>query len=244
MEDQKELFRPIKSRRTFEEVSGSIKELIFDGTLKPGDKLPSEAQLSQQFNVGRQTIREALRLLEYSGFIAIKQGGGGGPVIKDTLLSSISELFVDAFRMKKITIQDLALTRLEIEKVIIGYALDNADESDVADLRENVARARKKIDQGIRATEENFEFHILLAKASKNHMFVLVMRSLMAVHADVISRTGFDFEISRNVVRAHERVVDAFEKNDREETIRRFEQHLSGVSDQLQALVETEEGSG
>ena len=244
MENQKELFRPIKSRRTFEEVSGNIKELIFDGTLKPGDKLPSEAQLSHQFNVGRQTIREALRLLEYSGFIAIKQGGGGGPVIKDTLLSSISALFVDAFRMKKITIQDLAVTRLEIEKVIISYALDNADETDVANLRKNVVHARKMIEQGKRATEDNFEFHILLAKASKNHMFVLVMRSVMAVHADLISRTGFDLEVSRSVVEAHERVVDAFERKDREETIRLFEQHLSGVSDQLQALVETEEEPG
>ena len=65
------LFAPIKSTRTFEEISLGIKRLIFKGALKPGDKLPSETELARQFNVGRQTVREALRLLELSSLILI-----------------------------------------------------------------------------------------------------------------------------------------------------------------------------
>ncbi|MBU4603705.1 MAG: GntR family transcriptional regulator, partial [Proteobacteria bacterium] len=48
-----QLFTPVKNKRTFEEVSSNIKELILDGTLKVGDRLPPETQLAQQFNVGR-----------------------------------------------------------------------------------------------------------------------------------------------------------------------------------------------
>ena len=85
MNVKKELFSPIKSKRTFEEVSGKIKTLIFDGVLKPGDRLPSEIELARQFMVSRQTIREALRILELSGFIKVQKGGSGGPLIKDTI---------------------------------------------------------------------------------------------------------------------------------------------------------------
>jgi len=59
-----QLFKPIRGKRTFEEISSEIKRLIFDGVLKPGDKLPSEIELAKMFAVGRQSVREALRLLE------------------------------------------------------------------------------------------------------------------------------------------------------------------------------------
>ncbi|MDZ7700199.1 MAG: GntR family transcriptional regulator [Deltaproteobacteria bacterium] len=65
-----------------DKISNSIKELILNGTLKIGDRLPSEKELAQQFQVDRQTIREALRLLELSGFVTIQRGPGGGPVIR------------------------------------------------------------------------------------------------------------------------------------------------------------------
>ena len=86
MGNQKQLFGPIRNGRIFEEVSFKIKELILNGTINPGDKLPSEAELAQQFGVSRQTIREALRLLELSGFITVQRGAHGGPLIKDTIV--------------------------------------------------------------------------------------------------------------------------------------------------------------
>ena len=89
------IFTPIKSKRTFEEISFEIKRLIFKGILKPNDKLPSEIELARQFNVGRQTIREALRLLELSGFISIQKGSTGGPIIEDTIFNTISNSFLD-----------------------------------------------------------------------------------------------------------------------------------------------------
>jgi DNA-binding GntR family transcriptional regulator len=73
-------FARIRSRRTFEEVCSEIKKLIIKGILRPGNKLPSESELARQFGVGRQTIREGLRLLELSGFITIQKGSAGGPI--------------------------------------------------------------------------------------------------------------------------------------------------------------------
>ncbi|MBW2031251.1 MAG: FadR family transcriptional regulator [Deltaproteobacteria bacterium] len=113
MNEQKALFTPIKTRRTFEEVSASIKQLILDGVLRPGDRLPSEMELARQFNVSRQTIREALRILELSGFISVQKGGSGGPLIRDTIMNTINNLFFDAFQLERISIDELTAARIE-----------------------------------------------------------------------------------------------------------------------------------
>ncbi|TET90161.1 MAG: FadR family transcriptional regulator [Desulfobacteraceae bacterium] len=237
MNNQKAIFAPIKRTRTFEDVSDKIKQLIFDDVLKPGEKLPSEAQLAQQFGVGRQTVREALRLLEISGFITIHRGGSGGPIIKDTILNRISDLFLDAFRIKKVTLAELTVARLEIEKVVLNHVIDNVEESDIRSLQKNVAEARKKIDNNIVATEENIQFHILLAQASRNHVFFIVVESIMAIVGDFLSRIGPDVETSDNVVSYHEDIVKAIAEKKRTKAINLLEQHLLEVRNRLKPFV-------
>ncbi len=239
MPEKNHLFSPIHSRRAFEQVSAKIKELIFQGALKPGDKLPSEAHLASQFHVGRQTIREALRLLELSGFIIIHKGGAGGPIIADTVINKISDLFLDAFRMRNITMEDLTVARLEVEKVVMKYVFENAERSDIETLRENVNAARKKIENDLLATEENLQFHRLLAKASKNHVFVITLEAILALVGDFLSHIGPNVEISRNVVRYHKAILEAVEAKDRKRALQLLEQHILEVRDRLNRLVES-----
>ena len=237
MNDQKILFDPVKSTRAFEKVSSRIKELIFDGVLKTGEKLPSEVQLAQQFGVGRQTVREALRLLEISGFITINRGGKGGPLIKDTIVNAITDMFLDAFRMKRISLKEITVARLEIERSVLNYVIDNADELDIKNLQENVLKARKKVENNIVATEENVQFHNLLAKASKNHVFFIAVGSIMALVLDLLSRLGPDVETSTNVVECHEGILRAILEGKREEAIHSLERHLLEVRTRLQPFV-------
>lgn len=233
MERPETLFKPIKAKRTFEEITTEIKGLIFKGVLKSGDKLPSEIELARQFNVGRQTIREALRILELSGFITIKRGASGGPIISNTISDTISNLFLDAIQMKTIAIDELTVARLEIEKVVLNYAIDNADDSDIKRLQENVLKAKRKIESNIQAFSENVEFHILLAKASKNHLFVMVVQSIMAIVADFLSRLEPDLEKSTQVVEDHEDILNAIIRGKGNESILLLENHLLEVESRL-----------
>ena len=61
------LFRPLKKSRLYEEIVDYIKDLMLQGKLKPSDKLPSERELAERFNVGRPTVREAIRTLGTDG---------------------------------------------------------------------------------------------------------------------------------------------------------------------------------
>ncbi len=251
MKAQQNLFSPIKSKRTFEEVSSNIKRLIFDGVLKPGDRLPSEIELAHQFSVSRETVREALRILELSGFITVQKGGSGGPLIKDTIIHTISDLFLDAFRMEKISIEELTIARLEIEKMVLNHVMDNADASDIESLKQNLKAAQKRIEDNLMANEENIEFHNLLAKASKNHVFVIVIGSIAAVLRNLLSRlspdmgttgdpAGYDESIlmSGNAVRYHEDILSAIIEKRRDDAIELLEQHLIEVSNRLKTLID------
>ncbi len=238
MADHHILFNPVKGRRTFEEVSSEIKKLVIQGVLKPGDKLPPEIELAHQFNVGRQTIREALRILELSGFISIQKGFGGGPVIKDTILNRISSLFLDAFQMEKVTIEELTVARFKIEKIVLNDAIDFADEKDIQALQENIERARRKLERNTMATIENIEFHNLLAKASKNHVFVIVTESILALLEDLLCRMAPNLGVSQKALKSHEDILKAIIAKDRAAAIESLEKHLLKVQHHLKTLPE------
>lgn len=227
--EQENLFSPIVSKRTFEEISSKVKDLIFDGTLKPGDRLPSEIELAKQFGVGRQSVREALRLLELSGFISVQKGYGGGPVVKDTISTRIRNLYLDAFRMEKITIEEFATARTVIERAIINEVIDKADESDIGRLQENLEHAKELIAKKELATDKNFEFHALLARASKNNVFIILEKSINAIHRNLRSRSTADFETTQNAVKAHQKLLDAIINKERERAIKLLEDHIYEV---------------
>lgn len=250
MKSTKILFTPVKNERTFEKVSSRIKHLIFDGVLNPGDRLPSEIDLAQQFSVSRQTVREALRLLELSGFITTQKGGSGGPLIKDTILNTISDLYRDAFRMEKISVEELTLVRCDIEKIVLCHAIAKADEADIEALRHNIDQAKKRIEQNDPAIDEHIEFHNLLAKASKNHVLVIISGSLAAAVRDMLTRitlqegapeheASFDENLvkSKNSVHYHEKILEAIVAKKKKEACLLLEEHLNEVGGRLRSFM-------
>jgi DNA-binding FadR family transcriptional regulator len=251
MQNPKALFSPIREKRTFERVSAKIKSLILDGVLKLGDHLPSEIELARQFEVSRQTIREALRILELTGFITVQKGGSGGPLIQDTLINSISNLYLDAFQMEKITIEELTVVRCDIEKAMLNHVIDKAVESDFAALEANLTEANRKIQDNQPAIHENIEFHNLLAKASKNHVYSVVVGSITAATRDLLTRlidepqsesspSEYDERMvnTRVAVTSHEAILEAIRKRDKKGAARLLEQHLHEVGNRLNKLIQ------
>jgi DNA-binding FadR family transcriptional regulator len=227
-DDYKILIGPVKNRRTFEEVSDRLKELILNGTFKPGQQLPSENALAQLFHVGRQSVREALRVLEISGFISTKPGIKGGAVIEGTVLSKLSNLFLDAFKFHRASLEDCLVTRRLVETAMIELVLKNADQDDIENLRNNIERAKAKLDKNAPAFEENLEFHRFLAKASKNYVLFIVMELLMSVYADFRIKAGsVKFQQSRAMIASHEALTNAIAEKNREETLKLLEKDMA-----------------
>ncbi|MFT5680616.1 MAG: GntR family transcriptional repressor for pyruvate dehydrogenase complex [Myxococcota bacterium] len=79
-------FSPIQKIKAAQQVAASIREAIVAGELAPGDAIPSERALAEDFAVNRSTIREALHHLEAWGFVAIRQGGS--TTVRDVLATA------------------------------------------------------------------------------------------------------------------------------------------------------------
>jgi GntR family transcriptional regulator, transcriptional repressor for pyruvate dehydrogenase complex len=220
------LFAPLKSRRAFEEISAEIKRMIFSGVLKPGDRLPSETELGSQFGVSRQTIREAIRRLELAGFIVIQKGASGGPIVVNTILSTISDSFLDAFQMKNMTTDELTKARLEVEKMVLKNALSVIGQDDIAGMKEGIKEAKRKIAQGLTPFGDDLNFHRQLARATGNRIFVILVESLMAAVAHFMSFLSIGVEWSKRANKAHERIIDAIEKGDEAGALAELERHI------------------
>lgn len=194
------LFTPFKTKRNFEEISDQIKELIYSGVLKTGDKLPCERELAVQFNIGRMVIREALRTLEESGLIYIKHGSSGGAFIKSTDSSVITKSISDMIKIGNVKLADLTEVRWGIEKIVLELVVKRISNKDMASIEKNIQDSERKISKGISTLDEDLEFHALLARSSRNPLFDRIVESVLN-----LTKT---FVATRRRVLHHDKILD------------------------------------
>jgi len=215
--------------RAFEEVVSSIKKAVFDGVWKRGEKLPSENELASQFLVSRHTIREALRTLEYAGIVTIRTGVSGGPIVRNAITNTIGKLYIDAFQMEDVTAGELTAARLVIEKAIMEEAIKRRDEKDIESLKVSIAKAKGLVAQRDLAGALNFEFHSLLAQASKNRAYVILGRATNAMWMELRKRVTDDVRTAKYIIESHEEILQALIKRNRQEALDLIEKHVRRV---------------
>ena len=150
----KHSFKPIKPLRISEEVAQQLKESIMFGHFKPGERLPTERDLSEQFQVSRAATREALRVLENAGFILTRQGATGGAFVTSLSFERIANAFLDLFMAEKI---------LQSQRSTMCGSLV---EPEVARLA--AQRVTPEYAERLKAAIPNKEFHFILGEMCGN----------------------------------------------------------------------------
>ena len=187
------------SRRRTEKVSEIIaREIVHDSRgLPPGTMLPSEAKLLERYQVGRTSLREALRVLEVQGLIVMRPGPGGGPMLTEVDSAHFGRMASLYLHKAGATYRDTLDARLILEPVVAGIIAEQQDPEHLRDLNEFLANARDADDEGDAASGQSledlhaFEFHMLLMGMSGNPVINLVGRSLqeLRVERDAVPRT-------------------------------------------------------
>jgi DNA-binding FadR family transcriptional regulator len=230
------LFRPLKTKRAFEEIADQIKQLIYSGFFKPGDKLPSERELASQFKSGRMVVREALRTLEQSGLIYIKQGSLGGAFIKNADAKVITRSISDMIRIGNVTLQELTETRLGIETVILESAIMRINNDDLALLAKNIDLSEEQILRGKRPLDLHLDFHLLLAKSSKNTLFVMIIESIMAATKSFLLTIKPDPKYLNRVLNYHKEIYKALKEKKLDIAKEKMKEHLLDANKKLSEL--------
>jgi len=179
---------PIIRHNLPDEVIKQIKKIITDGNLKPGDKLPPERELSKRFNVGRTTIREALKALSYTKIIIRTREG---TIINGNVLDYFSDSLNKKLIAKYIDLEDLIETRKLIEAKNASLAAQKATKEDIKLLQKNLSEmkrcvAKNNISEYI-AT--NLKFHETIAEIAQNRVLYevfIAVKSLLKESQEMI----------------------------------------------------------
>jgi DNA-binding FadR family transcriptional regulator len=174
-------FKPIKQFRVSDEVCEQLKQAIQLGHFKAGDKLPSERDLAEEFQVSRMTIREALRALENSGFIMTRQGVTGGAYVTDLTFENLEKTLLDLFLANKISITELYQVRILVEPEAAKLAARNVTPEYAQQLRALLETEHLPVKSLAEDIDSKTAVHFLLAEMCGNRFFEALIRSSMAL---------------------------------------------------------------
>ena len=177
-------FREIAPVRLYESVIEQIMELIKNNELKPGDKLPPERELAEKLSISRGSLREAFRVLESRGFIKSKPGGGR--YIREIRENDHNNTENIILSLEKSSILELLEAREIFEVKIAEIAAQRATLEDIEIIEEALNKMNQKEElKDDKKTESDTEFHLAIAGASHNFVFINIMR----LHLDLLKDT-------------------------------------------------------
>ena len=158
-------FSPVSSSKLYIQIYNQIRDSILNGSFSVGDKLPSEKELCQMFNVSRVPVREALSALELSGLVESVHGAGA--YVKQ--VNIVSNDWINA-----VDPQEIIRTRQILEPEVARDAARNISKSERTRLEEILNRFRAEAQQERYSTDTDEAFHRCLARASGNQLFVVL----------------------------------------------------------------------
>ncbi|MCG0277137.1 MAG: FadR family transcriptional regulator [Thermanaeromonas sp.] len=172
--------KPIRTRKIYEEIVNQIKELIGEGNLKPGDRLPSERELAERLHVSRASVREALSALAAMGVITIRPGEG--TFVQAVRNGAIVEPLAMALLMDRQATLDLLEAREILETETAALAARRACPEEMEKLEEIIKEMEVELEEGRLGEETDVRFHLTIAEAAHNS----VLSRLMYTVSDTI----------------------------------------------------------
>ena len=171
-------FQKIIAGKISSAVTRQIEELILQGILRPGDRLPAERELSETMDVSRPTLREALADLEARGLIATRPGGG--TFIAEVLGSAFAAPLIELFASHDTALFDYVAFRRDLEGLAAARAARDGTEADLAVI-DSVFRRMEEASSKRNPDQEaaiDAEFHMSIVEAAHNVVMLHMMRSL------------------------------------------------------------------
>ncbi len=198
-------------------VVNSIKELLLNRTVMPGDRLPAETELAKLLSVSRGSVREAMKILSALGIVEVKRGDGtyvsnrGGNLVFDPLLFNMI--------VSQPKFAELKELRLILEKNVVRLAIRHAADEDIQILRKCFEKMLA-LHTGEEKKEEDLlaydlEFHTLLGQACKNGPLETIYRFVMQYFKSYIAESlRKNANSGKESTEAHRKILLAVEQRD------------------------------
>ena len=183
-------------------LADELRAQIIGNHLASGTRLPSEADLIEQFGLSRATVREALRLLEAEGLIVVKRGPRGGLTVSRPNPSHISRSLATLIALAELPLNQLFVLRAAIEPPAAAAAAQNATPEQCERLLTAASNHPSDV-------EERVDFHLLVAELSGNGLFEMILAALHDVLTWHVEREPLTDDDVAGTEAAHLRIAKA-----------------------------------
>jgi GntR family transcriptional repressor for pyruvate dehydrogenase complex len=205
--------KPLDSRPTASErVAERLTSLIASGNLAPGDKLPSENELSKALQVSRPVVREALRGLSMMGIVETRQGGGA--YVTDLRPNRLMAPLSFVLSLQDYSIESLFRARAVIDTGLAAEAARNATDDELGRLADLVETGNKLASDPIGFRVMDAEFHELIGAAARNDFLDRVARSLYELAIEQRRKASLQPGVLERSAADHAEIVAALMRHD------------------------------
>ena len=233
-------FDGFEVKRYSEQVAQMIQKKIIKDEIKVGSRLPAERQLADDLKVSRSVLREALRLLEASGYVEVKKGPKGGIFVSNVFHKPISVLWKNLAQTGHITIDHIFDVRMQFEPYVMTEATRNATEADIERLRDLYADVDAHFDDPVYLKNRNFEFHVILAGISGNPILATFTKALL----EILAETAFNFldlAFEQELSRIHRETIELIARRKVTEVKKMFRRDMIFLKDTLRKTMERDQ---
>jgi GntR family transcriptional repressor for pyruvate dehydrogenase complex len=178
------MFKPVKTKKIYEEVIEQIKKLIIDGKLQPGDKLLSERELAEQLGVSRASVREAFSALEMMGVIAIRPGEGS--FVRQVSYGGMLEPLSFLLQVDVDNVMQLLEVRKILEVEVASLAATRATAEDIEEIRLALNKMVDEVNAGEIGDVADAEFHFAVVKAAHNPILMTLINTISDLMANTV----------------------------------------------------------
>ena len=198
------------SQQTAERLYNSI---VAEGTLRPGDKLPNEVELSQQLGVSRATLREAVRTLAARGVLEVRRGKG---TFVSGRVEEIGDFGFSGLDQVKGRLRDLFELRRVFEPQVARLACRRASEGEMEEILRRGAEVERCIRAGQDRTEADRDFHAAIVRAAHNEFMVRLLPVIHQAVAAAVESGEHGEQLAEDTLRDHALLLEFLAKRDGE----------------------------
>ncbi|WP_419175906.1 FadR/GntR family transcriptional regulator [Desulfosediminicola sp.] len=220
----------IHKERVSDQIKAILKQSILDGHFKPGDKLPPEAEIAQQYSVSKVSAREALREMEAEGLIVKKRGAFGGSFVAEPGSEKMVDVVINSYQFGGITARDLAEFRRILEPVLAKLAAEKRTDEDLEEMEECIRDIRVSIERGCPDQTKAIRFHRLIANACHNPFISSLMEALVEVFQKVLGKVP-DLETAKIDIEYNQLFFEHIKNRDGEKAEAVMVQHFDTLEE-------------
>lgn len=228
-----------RNPKTSEVVAAEIIRNIASQNLQPGDRLPLEADMLVQYRVSRSSLREALRLLEVQGLIAIRPGPGSGTVVGRVSPAAFARMMTLHLHMMSADYDSLLSAWVSLEGTMASLAAQNPDRARVkATMAPFVADSHLQTVKSCTfdaAMDEAFGFHARVFDLADEPVLSLLTSSIGYIVTDQVLTSVTRTEMEDHIIQHHQLIAKAIDAGDAGEAHRLMTEHLNHVVDDFKA---------